>query len=129
MFDGRSSFREARVTIKQQASTVALIYGEDYRITTQKTERNKSLYCGGASRYWPRSLVLSIAGREIRKKEPVRTVGTERAEGRGWMILAETRTVVMQELFDEVYMGEDHTPTAVSFKLQFIKGITREPRG
>jgi hypothetical protein len=37
------------------------------------------------------------------------------------------RTVVMQELFDEVYMGEDHTPTAVSFKLQFIKGVTREP--
>lgn len=38
----------------------------------------------------------------------------------------ETRTVVMQELFDEVYMGEDHTSTAVSFKLQFIKGVTRE---
>ena len=41
--------------------------------------------------------------------------------------MAETRTVVMQELFDEVYMGEDHAPTAVSFELQFIKGFTREP--
>jgi hypothetical protein len=39
----------------------------------------------------------------------------------------ETRTVVMQKLFDEVYMGEDHTSTAVSFKLKFIKGITRKP--
>ena len=38
----------------------------------------------------------------------------------------ETRTVVMQELFDEVYMGEDHTPTAISFKLQFIKSVTRK---
>jgi hypothetical protein len=39
--------------------------------------------------------------------------------GTSWkgMLLAETRTVVMQEFFDEVYMGEDHTPTAVSFKL------------
>jgi hypothetical protein len=43
-------------------------------------------------------------------------------------LAVETRTVVMQELFDEVYMGEDHTPTAVSFKLQFIKGVTRQTR-
>jgi hypothetical protein len=35
----------------------------------------------------------------------------------------------MKELFDEVYMGEDHTPTAVSFKLQFIKRVTRESTG
>ena len=32
----------------------------------------------------------------------------------------------MQELFDEVYVCEDHAPTAVSFKLQLVKGITRE---
>ena len=38
------------------------------------------------------------------------------------------RTVVMQELFDEVYVREDHTSTAVPFKLQFIKSITRETR-
>jgi len=31
--------------------------------------------------------------------------------------------VVMQELFDEVYVGEDHTPTAVSLKLQFVKSV------
>jgi hypothetical protein len=43
-------------------------------------------------------------------------------------LAVETRTVVMQELFDEVYMGEDHTSTAVSFKLQFVKGVTRETR-
>jgi hypothetical protein len=39
----------------------------------------------------------------------------------------ETRTVVMQELFDEVYMGEDHTSTAVSLKLHLIQGVTGEP--
>jgi hypothetical protein len=32
----------------------------------------------------------------------------------------------MQELFDEVYMGKNHTPAAVPFELQFIKGITGE---
>jgi len=37
-------------------------------------------------------------------------------------LATETRTVVMQELFNEVYMDEDHMPIAVSFKLQFIKG-------
>jgi hypothetical protein len=35
----------------------------------------------------------------------------------------------MQELFDEVYVGKDHTPTAVSFKLQFVKGVTRKAEG
>ena len=40
--------------------------------------------------------------------------------------LAETRTVVMQEFFDEVYMGKDHTPAAVSFELQLIKSVTKE---
>ena len=52
------------------------------------------------------------------KKNSVRVVGIEDR------LATETRTVVMQELFDEVYVGEDHTPTAISFKLQFIKGIT-----
>jgi len=32
----------------------------------------------------------------------------------------------MQELFDEVYVGEDHTPTAVSLELQFVKSVTRK---
>jgi hypothetical protein len=54
-------------------------------------------------------------------KKTVRTVGTE------LKVCMETRTVVMQELFDEVYMGEDHTSTAVSLKLQFIQGVTGEP--
>jgi hypothetical protein len=30
----------------------------------------------------------------------------------------------MQEFFDEVYMGENHTPAAVSFKLQLVKSVT-----
>ena len=38
----------------------------------------------------------------------------------------EVHTVVMQELFDEVYMGKDHAPTAVSFKLQLVKSVTKE---
>ena len=82
---------------------------------TLLNKRHKNIYCGGASRYWPRSLVLSIAGRE---KKKVRTIGTElRRRMDGLVGAAETRTVVMQELFDKVHMGEDHTPTAVSFKL------------
>ena len=32
----------------------------------------------------------------------------------------------MQKLFDEVYVGEDHTPAAVSLQLQLVKGVTRE---
>ena len=32
----------------------------------------------------------------------------------------------MQEFFDEVYMGKDHTPAAVSFELQLIKSVTKE---
>jgi hypothetical protein len=32
----------------------------------------------------------------------------------------------MEEFFDEVYMGEDHAPAAVSFKLQLVKSVTRE---
>jgi hypothetical protein len=32
----------------------------------------------------------------------------------------------MQEFFDEVYMGENHTPAAVSFKLQLVKSVTKE---
>jgi hypothetical protein len=39
-----------------------------------------------------------------------------------------THTVVMQELFDKVYMGEDHAPAAVSFKLQFVKSVTEEEK-
>jgi hypothetical protein len=35
----------------------------------------------------------------------------------------------MQELFDEVYVGEDHAPAAVSFELQFVEGVTIEPGG
>jgi len=29
----------------------------------------------------------------------------------------------MQELFDEIYMGKNHAPAAVPFKLQFVEGI------
>jgi len=29
----------------------------------------------------------------------------------------------MQELFDEIYMGKNHAPAAVSFKLQFVESI------
>ncbi len=91
-------------------------------LTTVYREK-QSLYCC-TSRYWPRSFVLSIAG----MKKTVRTVGTELNVCMDiFGSRHETRTVVMKELFDEVYMGEDHTPTAVTFKLQFIKGVTREP--
>jgi hypothetical protein len=30
----------------------------------------------------------------------------------------------MQELFNKVNMREHHSPTAISFELQFIKGVT-----
>ena len=45
---------------------------------------------------------------------------------KGWCYWQETRTVVMQELFDEVYVSEDHTPAAVSLQLQLVKSIARE---
>ena len=50
----------------------------------------------------------------------------EKNDIKGCFFWHETRTVVMQELFDEVYVGEDHTPTAISFKLQLVKSVTRE---
>jgi hypothetical protein len=66
---------------------------------------------------------------EKEKEKRVRTVGTKEQELKACMYVWRPRTIVMQELFDEVYMGEDHTSTAVPFKLQFIEGVTREPTG
>ena len=74
-------------------------------------EEKQNLYCG-ASRNWPRSLVLSIAGDKKKNNQDGR-----KGIGKFFWHQRKTRTVVMQELFDEVYMGEDHTPTAVSFEL------------
>lgn len=39
-----------------------------------------------------------------------------------------TRTVVMQQLFDEINVCEDHTPAAVPFKLQFVESVTKRKR-
>jgi hypothetical protein len=102
------------------------LIGQRQYCTSRK--QSLSLYCS-PSRNWPRSFVLSIAGvRKKKRKQSQDMVGTELNErygmyGRG---RDETRTVVMQELFDEVYMREDHASTAVSLELQFVKGVTRE---
>lgn len=58
-------------------------------------------------------------------KKKVRMV--KKRARKGCVFLArETRTVIMQELFDEVYVGEDHTPAAISFQLQLVKSVTGE---
>lgn len=55
-----------------------------------------------------------------------RAVQHGEGEMKGGVVLSrETRTVIMQELFDEIYMGENHAPAAISFKLQFVKSIAK----
>ena len=36
----------------------------------------------------------------------------------------ETLTVVMEQFFDEVDVGENHSPAAVSLELELVEGLT-----
>ena len=59
-------------------------------------------------------------------RKKVRMVKKRARKGCLFFLAKETRTVVMQELFDEVYVGENHTPAAISFQLQLVKSVTGE---
>ena len=42
----------------------------------------------------------------------------------------EARCVLtVEELFDEVYVGEDHSPAAVALEVQSVEGLSARARG
>jgi hypothetical protein len=39
------------------------------------------------------------------------------------------RVLTVEELFDEVYVGEDHSPAAVALEVQSVEGLSARARG
>lgn len=52
--------------------------------------------------------------RSIAKKNQIQVAAPETAD---------TRTIIMQQLLDEVHMRQHHPPTAVSLELQLVEGV------
>lgn len=50
--------------------------------------------------------------------------------GLGPRTRTEARCVLtVEELFDEVYVGEDHSPAAVALEVQSVEGLSARARG